>query len=64
MPVRILQIRKFVLINPQVRKFPLCSSPQIANPQICKEKGSDYDPDPIRMFASYTFLPTVVYFRV
>jgi hypothetical protein len=32
-PVRKLQIRKIVMINPQI------SSSQFANPQICKEKA-------------------------
>jgi hypothetical protein len=50
------QTRKFVKNYPQITylKIPWCSSPQIANPQICKEENSVSDPDP-HWFASNIF---------
>jgi hypothetical protein len=46
-----------IIRKSQVHKFPCCPSPQIANPQISKEKTSVCDPD-LHSFASNFFLPT------
>ncbi len=48
-----------VFFSPHIRKFLRWSSPQIANPQICKEKNSVSDPDQ-HWFASIIFIPTLV----
>jgi hypothetical protein len=56
-PARKSQIRKlFVIINPKIAnpQIPWWPSPQIANPHICKEKGSVSDPYP-HWFACNTF---------
>jgi hypothetical protein len=50
------QIRKFVMLNPQIRKFPWFPSQQVANQQICMEKRSVFDPGP-HCFASNIFFP-------
>jgi hypothetical protein len=47
-----------IIRKSQSHKFPCCPIPQIANPQISKEKTSVWDPDP-HPFASKFFLPTV-----
>ncbi len=54
--VRKSQIRKYLglILQLQIRKFLRCASPQIPNPQFCKEKGSVSDPDP-HWFATNTF---------
>jgi hypothetical protein len=49
-------IRKFAMINPQIRKIPWCPSPQTANPQICKVKS--IVSIQIRIGLPNTFLPT------
>ena len=40
----------------QIRKFLWCPSPQIANPKICKEKSSVFDPVP-HWYACNIFVP-------
>jgi hypothetical protein len=40
----------------QIREFPCCPSPKIANPQICKVKNSISDPDPHSFAFQYLFL--------